>query len=166
MALLQIVDPEGNSAVPPVSPEQVASLIAATEPSDIRLDELHAGPAQGASQNMDFTIDRGEPSFAHLEDDDVMLVRLEHTLGYFPAGEPDEATKITVAHVLAFQITAPVTVSNAVISAWIETNAYFVAYPYVRQIFTQTTATLGLPPLVLGYMKRDNWPFSNDVEDE
>lgn len=66
---------------------------------------------------------------------------------------------------MAFKVLQQLDVQAATVAAWIETNVYFIAYPNVRQFFTQITASLGLPPVVLGYMKRDEWPFADKISD-
>ena len=104
---------------------------------------------------------RGEPGFAYDPEADVLLVRLEHALSCFAGQDEDNATTIRANHIVAFNVVGELNVHAATVSAWIETNVYFIAYPYIRQFFTQMTATLGLPPVVLGYMKRDEWPFAD-----
>lgn len=163
MALLRIIDEGVN---PTVRASDVSKIIEATEPMDVRLDEVHAGPVGAVGDAMQMDLGRGEPGYAIPEDEDVILVRLEHTLTCAPEGVPESTTSIQASHVVAFSVNEPLEVNSATISAWIETNAYFIVYPYVRQFFTQMTATLGLPPLVLGYMKRDQWPFSDEAQGE
>lgn len=157
MSLLNI---RHEDAEVPVSPEDVASVVAATEPLEVRLDEVHAGPVSSGSIEMKVKLSRDEPGYAYLPESEVLLVRLEHSLSCFEASSPDRTTDIRAHHIAAFKVTQQLDVEHAVLSAWIETNVYFIAYPYVRQFFTQITASLGLSPVVLGYMKRAEWPFT------
>lgn len=148
-----------------VTPEAVAALVAATEPMEVRLDEVHAGPVGNSSSDMEVELSRGEPGFAYIEEEEILLVRLQHSMSCYPSGQPEAVTSIDASHIIAFRVTGEVEVQTAVISAWIETNVYFIAYPYVRQFFTEITAGLGLPPVVLGYMKRDEWPLFGSNSD-
>lgn len=153
----------GGDATDSVAPADVAALVAVTEPLDVRLDEVHAGPVYEVSAEMQVRLVRGQPSFGYVEDQDLILVRLEHTLNCSTSTDQN-STDIRAHHIVAFRVLEEFEVTPATVSAWIETNVYFIAYPYIRQFFTQITASLGLPPVVLGYMKRDEWVFT-DSED-
>lgn len=114
---------------------------------------------------MEVKLGKGEPGYAYLPENEVLLVRLEHHLSCFQAANPEMSTDIRAHHIVAFKVTQQLDVDHKVLSAWIETNVYFIAYPYVRQFFTQITASLGLSPVVLGYMKRADWPFADQDDD-
>jgi hypothetical protein len=148
----------------PVVPSDVAMIIGATEPIEVRLDEVHAGPVQAAAAEMQVKFERGQPGFAYIEESDILMVRLEHKVSCFTKDEPESATTLHLHHIVAFQVLQELEVSAASVGAFIETNAYFIAYPYVRQSITQLTAALGLPPVVLGFMKRDEWPFHEEQD--
>ncbi|MFK0007871.1 hypothetical protein ACIQTZ_12540 [Paenarthrobacter sp. NPDC090520] len=164
MSLLNILHEVTDQSV---SPEDVASVVAVTEPIEIRLDEVHAGPVVSARTEMQVSLGKGEPGYAYLDDEEVLLVRLEHNLSCFESSNPTAATEISAHHIAAFKVVGEIDVTPAVLAAWIETNVYFIAYPYVRQFFTQITSSLGLPPVVLGYIKRADWPFADqDVDDQ
>ena len=158
MTLLRIHAESEDAAV---NPSEVAALVAATEPVQVRLDEVHAGPVQSAAADMTVKLVRGEPGFAYDSEADVLLVRLEHVLSCFAGEDEGNATTIRANHIVAFDVVGELDVNAETVSAWIETNVYFIDYPYIRQFFTQITAALGLPPVVLGYMKRDEWPFAD-----
>lgn len=162
MTLLRISAEEIDA---PVSASDVAMIIGATEPIEVRLDEVHAGPVQAAANEMQVKLERGHPGFAYIEESNVLMVRLEHNVSCFAEAEPDSATNLHLHHIVAFKVLQELEVSAAAIGAFIETNAYFIAYPYVRQSITQLTAALGLPPVVLGFMKRDEWPFQEEQDD-
>lgn len=146
----------------PVVPSDVAMIIGSTEPIEVRLDEVHAGPVQAAATEMQVKFERGQPGFAYIEESDILMVRLEHKVSCFIDGEPESATNLHLHHIVAFQVLQELEVSAAAVGAFIETNAYFIAYPYVRQSITQLTGALGLPPVVLGFMKREEWPFQEE----
>lgn len=157
-ARLTIRESESNET----TPEEVGALINATELIDLRLDEVHGGPVSGGSSEWKVRLDRLPPQFANLEDG-VLLVRVGHELTCDP-GDGNETT-LSTAHVLTFQITEDLDTTQATLAAWAQTNAYFMVYPYVRQTFTALTSSMGMPPVVLGYMSRDDWPdFTSDAE--
>ncbi|WCI08115.1 hypothetical protein PJ267_16825 [Arthrobacter sp. OVS8] len=160
MSLLRIRAEETEA---PVRPSDVALIIGATEPIDVRLDEVHAGPVAGVSAEMQVKFERGQPGFAYVDETDVLMVRLEHKVSCFIKDNPGTETTINLHHIVAFQVRSELDVSAAAVGAFIETNAYFIAYPYVRQSITQLTGSLGLPPVVLGFMKRDEWPFHEEA---
>lgn len=162
MTLLRI---NNESVQTPVTPGDVAALVAATEPMEVRLDEVHAGPVHEVAAEMRVKLIRGEPGFAYVEDQELLLVRLEHGISCVAGSDEENPTTIGAHHIVVFKVLRQLDVQAATIAAWIETNVYFIAYPYVRQFFTQITASLGLPPVVLGYLKRDEWPFAVEVTD-
>lgn len=155
---------------PAVSPADVAALVDVTEPIEVRLDEVHAGPVRFSGTEMKIRLERGEPGFALSEDGQILMVRLEHAM--FCESSEDESdeddpepTEIRASHIVSFRISGKISTSPNIVSAWIETNVYFMAYPYVRQFFTEITSSLGLPPVVLSYMKREDWPYARrDLE--
>ena len=162
MTLLRIRADEMDA---PVSASDVAMIIGATEPIDVRLDEVHAGPVEAMGSEMKVKLERGHPGFAYIDENNVLMIRLEHKVSCFLEAEPNSATNLQLHHIVAFQVMKELEVSEAAIQAFIETNVYFIAYPYVRQSITQLTAALGLPPVVLGFMKRDEWPFHEEDVD-
>lgn len=162
MTLLRIHD---ESVQTSVDPSDVAALVAATEPVEVRLDEVHAGPVLAVASEMQAKLVRGEPGFAYLDDQELLLVRLDHGLSCVAGSDEENATMIRAHHIVAFKVVQELDVQAETVAAWIETNVYFMAYPYVRQFFTQITAALGLPPVVLGYMKRDEWPYADQISD-
>ncbi|WOQ17849.1 hypothetical protein [Raineyella sp. W15-4] len=149
--MLSILEQSG-----PVSAPDVAAIIEATQPIGVRVDEVHAGPVRTIPTTMTAGIVECQSAYALLPDDDVLLVRIAHTLSC--REDDDEVASIRVAHIVSFKVTADLETSRPAMSAWVDTNAYFLAYPYVRQFFTEITAALGLPPVVLDYRRRDDWP--------
>lgn len=153
---------------PAVLPSDVANLVAAIEPVSVRCDEIHAGPLAGVDGESELVVDlgRGEPQYALAEEGKLLLVRLEHTVSCTSEGIANgvdaSSTNISMAHVVVFEAKQPLETTRQTISAFIETNAYFIAYPYVRQLVSTLTGELGLPPVVLGFMKRDEWPFTEN----
>lgn len=151
-----------------VTRESIGQVINATRPVQVRVDEIHCGPVPSLDfDNLRYRLQRLEPSFAVANDGRALLVRLPHVLQCFTSedGSVDEdetsATDIQVAHLAAFNVLDDVETTVQTVSAWIETNVYFLIYPYVRQILTTLTGELGLPPVVLDYMHRDEMPYSS-----
>lgn len=156
-----------NADIDDASPRAVGEIIDATTPVAVRIDQVVAGPVHQTSfDHAAFELNRGTPAFAVIDDGQTLLVRLEHSLlitNPSDSSEPDTTT-ITVCHLAAFECHQDLETSPSALSAWIETNVYFMVYPYVRQFFTTMTADMGMPPVVLGYMKRTELPFSGAGE--
>lgn len=155
------------------SPDAVRRIINATRPTEVRVDEINCGPVSLSSpETLRYQLHRMEPSFAVANDGQVLLVRLPHVLQCIDAdadadeeeGEESE-TDIKVVHLAAFTVLDDIETSVEALSAWIETNVYFLVYPYVRQIMTTLTGELGLPPVLLDYMHRDELPYSRQPDE-
>ena len=46
-------------------------------------------------------------------------------------------------------------VDGEAVDVYVDRNAYFIAHPYLREAVQTTTARLGLDPVVLGVLGRD-----------
>ncbi|MFT3716482.1 MAG: hypothetical protein QM774_11190 [Gordonia sp. (in: high G+C Gram-positive bacteria)] len=164
-----------ESESPDVSSADVSAIVDATAPSGIRVDQVNAGPVRSLQgDGLEIDLATGAPAFAVFTDG-TLAVRFEHTLrianrlGEEEDGEKtagSEPTTITVVHVFDFECTRDIQVTTPQITAWIETNVYFLAYPYVRQFFTTITASMGLPAVVLGYLKRSERPMAEALTDQ
>jgi hypothetical protein len=143
-----------------VRTEDVQSLIAATEVIEVRLDEVHAGPLGKLTDPLVVDVKVEEPQIGRTDFEDRLLVRFTHQVSCFGESTPDQVTDIRLSHVVALQMKESITVRSAVVAAWVETNIYFIAYPYVRQSVTALTASLGMPAVVLGYLSRDQRPIT------
>lgn len=156
MSVLQIEDTDNAR----VSPEDVRRLIDATRVQDVRLDEVHAGPVGVLSEDMSINVEVDEPQFARMDESSAVLIRLTHRITCTTEGAVDRATHIQVSHVLTLQVVSDLTTNWAAVAAWVETNLYFLVYPYVRQSVSTLTTSLGMPAVVLGYLSRDERPLS------
>lgn len=147
-----------------VTPDQVQALVDATQLVEVRVDEVSAGPVATIGGEILARLGRKPPQFLYDEDANALAVRVEHTLECSnESQDPDSTTTIRVAHLLVFNAVHELEVQQSTVFAWIQTNAYFMVYPYVRQFFTTMTADMGMPPVVLGYMHREDWPdFDQD----
>lgn len=154
------------------SPDAVRRIINATRPTEVRVDEISCGPVSlSGLEALHYQLNRLEPSFALANDGLVLLVRLPHVLQCLDVDEEDEEldgnvrAEIRVTHLAAFSVLDDLETCVEALSAWIETNVYFLVYPYVRQIMTTLTGELGLPPVLLDYMHRDERPYSRPSVD-
>lgn len=148
---------------PLVRAEDVQNLIDATEVLEVRLDEVHAGPLAKLGDTLVVDVKVDEPQIGRTDFDDRILIRFTHRVLCFAEATPELTTELTLSHVVALQMTKPITVRPAVVAAWVETNIYFLAYPYVRQSVTVLTASLGMPAVVLGYLSRDKRPITGGM---
>lgn len=144
----------------PVTADDVSRLIARTELRNIWVDEIKGGPIGLPPAELELHIRAMAPSFALAVEDRLLLVRFEHVVSSVtaPEGGDDQSDPdpemLRLAHVAQFDIQGDEPVRDDVVSAWIDTNVYFMVYPYVREAIHSLTRLLGLPPLVLGYLKR------------
>ncbi|WP_457100686.1 hypothetical protein [Microbacterium sp. P5_E9] len=151
---------------PEVAPQDVQRIIDATKVVDVRLDEVHAGPVGSIGPEMSVHVQVEEPQLGHLDEQNRVLVRFSHSVECSPSNGEGSPTKIQLAHVVTFDVIEELETTWPAVAAWIETNAYFIAYPYVRQSVSTLTTNLGLPALVLDYLGRDDRPFSSWEESE
>lgn len=163
MALLTLHDHPEDAAV---SSEEVGDIIRATRVAGVRLDEVHAGPLTFEGDAPVYGVRTKLPKFASVEDPGQVLVRIEHEVLIGTDEELENATELHVAHVVAFTLETDLDTTPAALSAWIESNVYFLAYPYVRETLASLTTRMGLPPLTLDYLSRNERPFQNASDNE
>lgn len=141
--------------------ELVRELIRRTELRDVSLVSIDAAnnastwPADGSVEvtpdNVQFRLD-----------DQQLQVRFKHTVTYQTA-EATELAHVAVEHLATYSwedttgalepITEPDTINE-----WIERVVYFTVYPYVRSALQTTGLAMGIPPVVLGYLRQDLVP--------
>lgn len=158
MAALTIIDKDAESTV---TADEVAAIVQATRVLNVRLDEVHAGPLTFEGGDPVFGVSAKLPKFAYVEEAEQILVRLEHEAQVGADESLDDATEVTVAHVISFALEEDLESSTAALSAWVEANVYFLAYPYVREALASITTRMGLAPLTLDYLSRDQRPFQS-----
>ncbi len=147
-----------------MSRADVARIINATNLTNLRVDEVKAGPVKAAPDTINAGIVNKKIAFSSPHGSDVLLVRVEHTLSCRDKDETEIAS-VTFAHIITFHLTTDLKTSRAALSAWIDTNVYYMVYPYVRQFFTEMTSALGLPPVILDYLHRSDLESHNISED-
>lgn len=148
-----------------VSSEEVGKIIESTRVVGVRLDEVHAGPLAFEGDSPVYGVQTKLPKYAFVEDPGQVLVRIEHLVLIGADEELESATELRVAHVASFSLDADLDTTAAALSAWIESNVYFLAYPYVRETLASLTQRMGLPPLTLDYLSRDSRPFQDSADD-
>lgn len=142
-----------------VSADEVAAVIDATRVANVRLDEVHAGPLALGGGDVVYDVQAERPKFAHVEGAGQILVRIEHGVRVSTEKSSERSTEITVAHVISFDLVDDLEARPVALAAWVESNVYFLAYPYVRETLTSLTSRMGIPPLTLDYLSRDERPF-------
>lgn len=162
MASLTVTESDDQSTP---TPEEVGRVIEATRVAGVRLDEMHAGPMTFEGDSPVYGVRTRVPKYAFVENPSHVLVRIEHDVLIGADEEFDDATELSVAHVVTFALDADLETTPAALSAWIESNVYFLAYPYVRETLASLTTRMGLSPLTLDYLSRDERPFQDSVED-
>lgn len=146
-----------------VHPDDVQRLIDATRVVDVRLDEVHAGPVGSLTDAMFITVDVDEPQIGRTEEPDRVLIRLTHRVTCSPEEGSDGATHLQLSHVVSLDVVSELATRWPVVAAWIETNLYFLVYPYVRQTVSTLTTSLGMPSVVLNYLDRDARPITQQT---
>lgn len=145
-----------------VEPHDVQHVIDNTSVVQVVLEKCQCGPIQGISDPSKIRqhLSNDPPEFGISEEGSFLLVKVTHVLRLTSQEEPTAAaiTTLSVTHTAVFHVENDVTFSSAQLSAFVQTNVYFMVYPYVRQFFNVMTQEMGLPPVVLGYRKRDDWP--------
>lgn len=109
------------------------------------------------------TVDVDEPQIARTENPDRIFVRLTHRVTCSPGEGSEGATHLQLSHVVALDIQSELTTRWPVVAAWVETNLYFLVYPYVRQTVSTLTTSLGMPSIVLNYLDRDARPLTGQA---
>lgn len=62
---------------------------------------------------------------------------------------------VEVAVVVEFELDGEQAPDDDAVALYAEHNAYFIAHPYLRETVQSTTSRIGLDPLVLGVLSRD-----------
>ncbi len=98
--------------------------------------------------------------------DDRVLMWYKHRATFFPtaAADPDSDPtvsdsaplgRVETCHFVTFTTKGAPAIDDESLRAFAEADAYFVAYPYVREALQHLATQVGLPPLVLPMLPRD-----------
>jgi hypothetical protein len=90
----------------------------------------------------------------YLLEPDRLATRFDHTF-HFCEATGEVFARIDVGLVLEFELLpSDARVDDDAIAAFIEKNAFFIAYPYIRETVQATSTRLGIGPAVLGILRR------------
>ena len=70
------------------------------------------------------------------------------------ADEGEQLASVEVVLVLEFELEGDDTPADDAVSVYVDRNAFFIAYPYLREAVQAMTQRLGLDPVVLGILAR------------
>lgn len=143
-----------------VSLDEVKAIVHGTEIQGIYLNEIVLPSVGFVPKSASVAVHRKVPEFS-TNDDDLLMVKFGHEITFRGSEdeETQEALKLDVAHLLVLRLTQPVTATPAALLAYADTNAYFMVYPYLRQVVTEITSQVGMEPVVLGYLRRSDTAF-------
>ncbi|MFJ9369362.1 hypothetical protein ACIRRA_33760 [Nocardia sp. NPDC101769] len=94
-----------------------------------------------------------------------LLVRVTHTVTFYEAKTPDsesteknaELATIKVAHVADLKLRGDAP-DPGEIDDLFRNNTIFMIHPYARSAIHRLAVEVGLPPVVLPYLRRSDWP--------
>ena len=138
--------------------EHVKELIEATELRTISLVSIDAvNDSLGWPNGGKAEVTPGEVQFR--SNGHEIHVRFEHNVTY-QSEDDAELAHIVVVHVAIYtweqasdhpdHLSSPETINK-----WIEEVVYFTIYPYVRSSIQSIALSMGIPPVILGYLRRD-----------
>ena len=134
----------------PVQQEDIASLIGETELRDVRLVGIHADVEQTPAE---VRVQFKAGGVSVNQDETEIVVRFEHETEFCTI-DGDPVATINLAHVARFTYADGLKLNDDSVGHWVFGNVYFMVYPYVRQALQDACLRLGLPSVVLGYLKR------------
>lgn len=85
--------------------------------------------------------------------DEEIVVLFEHQADFYTSDD-EPAARVSLGHAARFTYDPDLDLDDDAVGDWIFGNVYFMVYPYVRQALQDTCLRLGLPAVVLGYLKR------------
>jgi hypothetical protein len=152
-----------------------SSLILRTEIADVRAQELFAvAHTPVPPDEVTVSVKTREPQFA--VEKDQLLIRFAHEVTFYTSDgksgaisseqthSDDRVTvgEIRVAHVaqLTYNGDAP---SDEELTELVLANTFFMVYPYVRSTVQRLAMEVGLPPVVLPYLRRSGLSVDMDA---
>lgn len=134
------------------APLTAQDIIEKTHLRDVRLINLNANVEMLTPSDLDVNFEVGEVNVAR--DGNDMFVRFEHK-ATFVDGNGEQAAQVELAHVARFSSDVDLELNDDAVGGWVFGNVYFMIYPYVRESLQNVCLRVGLPAVVLGYLKRD-----------
>jgi hypothetical protein len=128
----------------------MVELVGETEIRDVRLVGVNAEVNRIPTE---MTVEFKAGQVAVQQNDSEIVAHFEHSVHFAnPAGE--QVATISLLHAARFSYTEDLALDEQSVGNWVFGNVYFMVYPYVRQALQDTCLRLGLPAVVLGYLKR------------
>lgn len=144
--------------VPP--PADVEALVRRLNVRDVRIVKT-AGEAPPGAVRPDLTVETAlDPPRMRITQGDVSLWFEHHVRLTTTAGEV--VATIETGLTVDYDLAGDEPPSEAVVGCFAETNGVFMAWPYIRQAVQDVSVRLGLAPVVLGILRRDKSPGSQD----
>lgn len=112
-------------------------------PFDVRSIQIHSGPCEVLLE---------PPRFAARVNQTVTL----------RGSEEQTLAEVEVALIVDYVLDDGPELTEDAVSTYVERNTYFTAHPYLREILQNATLRLGLDPVVLGVLDR-NQPRPHEV---
>lgn len=137
---------------------QVHSLIEETELVNVRLTSLHVDTADSFPEalRVEFRLSNIVAGGGPSDDPDqpgFIAVSVSHEVRCYV--EDDTVATLTLTHQAVYQFNGATRPADEAVGQWIHSNVIFMLYPYVREVIQTTATKVGLPAIILGYLKRD-----------
>jgi hypothetical protein len=96
--------------------------------------------------------EHGEPAYRVTPTS--LFCRFEHSVELLDF-DSDAYASIRTQHVVTFSLAKGEAPDDEAIGMWMDSNVYFMVYPYVREAIHAMSTRLDLPPVLLGVLSRD-----------
>lgn len=137
-----------------IHPEDVQRLLEALTLLDIRLRKCSAELHFDAPVDFDAVrLNFGTTLFRVVEDQLECRFDLTATL---VDEEDDLVATVETSHVAAFGVSSPEDLDEDVVPTFMDTNVFFMVYPYIRQSVYELTSSIGMGPVLLGVLGRED----------
>ncbi|MET7407790.1 MULTISPECIES: hypothetical protein [Streptomyces] len=146
-------DVVSSDAPPDDLQEQVAALHRRLHLSDVRVQRLRAETFEDPPLDVESIVIYGSPCEVLLEPP-RFAARFTHTVTLRDS-EENCLAEVEIALVVEYRLDQGTQPSQEAVGVYVEHNAYFIAHPYMRETLQNATLKLGLEPVVLGVLSRD-----------
>ncbi|MFD5589648.1 hypothetical protein ACFWII_38395 [Streptomyces sp. NPDC127063] len=133
--------------------EQVAALHRRLHLTDVRVQRMRAESLEEPPFDVQSIQIHSYPCEVLLEPP-RFAVRVNQTVALRGADEQTLA-EVEVVLIVDYVLDDGPELDEEAVSAYVERNTYFTAYPYLRETLQNATLRLGLEPVVLGVLDRD-----------
>lgn len=137
---------------------EVENLVERTEVRDIRLQKVAGEVFRTPPSEMTVSLQRDEPKYV-IEDDSILAL-FTNTIEYAATDPTDQATetpiaRLTATHIVELTLAEGDQPSPEAVSLLLNGNVLFMVYPYVRSALHRLPTELGLPSILLPYLRRE-----------